>query len=125
MERKEFTYKVGAVVHATVEELDNMIECSRTHYDWTCKTASAVGGEDGAKLSGFLTVWKEFHLEDGHELSSRELDLLCKILESPSAKPGLYERMVTILREVNDRWCEVMGKEKRDHDPIIHPYLRH
>lgn len=117
----EFTYKVGAVVRVTAEELENMLECSRTHYDWKCRQASAECGVNGADRSGFLTVWKLFDLEEGHELSSYELDLLCKIMESPVADHDLYVRFREILREINDRWCELMGKPKPSRGMILHP----
>lgn len=121
--RKSFAYKVGALLTATAEELDNMIECSRGHYDWRCKQASDVIGEDGAQRNGFLTIWKmrSEHGNEGQELSLGEIDLLCKIMESPEAKYDTYVRLREIFREVSDRWCELAGVPKPNHGPIMHP----
>ena len=122
MKIDSFYYDTRVNLSATAEEIDYMIACSRSHYDWACKDASGVSSiERGiATKNGFLTVWKMFHKDSTQELTLRELDLLCKIVENGEKRDFYYE-LRKILREVGDKACEVNGRPKRDHGPILHP----
>lgn len=90
-----FGYEVEARVTVTRDQLLNMLECAKSHYDRACVEA----GEP----RGFLWGWRNQMLDwktlgDGDKLldetnvdvTTRQLDLLLKILESPSSTPGLH-----------------------------------
>jgi len=92
-----FGYEVEARITITSDELLNMLECARSHYDFACREAGQPGGR------GFLWSWKNQMLdleaqpigdalrpEENVDVTARQLDLLLKILESPAATNGLY-----------------------------------
>jgi hypothetical protein len=109
----KFVYEVKAVYSLTYEELTGAIECAKTHYDLACREAAQPGG--------FLFYWHNHfaaeavgaQIEKGatseSELSSHELDLLCKILESPKSDDKLYAKCCKFLSAQHDEWCRRNG----------------
>ena len=95
MKRDSFSYDVNAEVIFTPEEIKNMMECSVTHYDDKCWRA----GQEGGFLYGLNNRFVVFVDEDGDrepvpaKVSFRNVDTLCKILESPSADKDLRMAM--------------------------------
>ncbi len=113
MERKKWVYEVRGVYELSYEELTNAIECAKAHYDAACKAAAQQGG--------FLTRWSQqfeanavgAQIEKGAkaelELTTHELDTLCKILESPKSDDRLYAKCCALLSSQNDEWCRKNG----------------
>lgn len=111
-----FGYEVEARVTITRDQLLNMLKCAKTHYDAACVAAGELGPR------GFLWGWRTQMLDwktlgDGDTLlpevevdvTTRQLDLLLKILESPSSTPGLhksvgevYDVLASESKRVND-----------------------
>ena len=104
MKRDSFSYDVNAEVLFTVEEIKNMMHCSVTHYDYKCKAA----GQHGGFLYGLNNRFVIFTAEDDErndtpaKITLREVDTLCKILESPSADKDLARAMRDLGREMCD-----------------------
>lgn len=91
MRAVRFTYQVLSEVELTWPEFLALEEAAKTHYDYTCKATAKQGGllygwrnkftflqEEAAKTTedaaSLTTNWR---------LTSDEVDLLCKIAESP------------------------------------------
>jgi hypothetical protein len=105
MKRDSFSYDVNAEVLFTASEVKNMMHCSVTHYDHVCWMA----GQHGGFLYGLNNRFVVFPAEDGVEqndtpckLSWREVDTLCKILESPSADKDLRMAMRELIVEMGE-----------------------
>lgn len=95
MKLEAFSYEVEGKVRVTRAELENMILCAEGHYDVACRAAAKPGpGGFLNRMLNNMTAWAEDpprRRDDVTDhLTKRELDLLLKILESPSAMPQLY-----------------------------------
>jgi len=132
MEAVGYRFDTKVRLHATSQEIDYMIDCSRHHYDWTCKEASfVVGGK--VRTNGFLTIWKgHVQFEEEHkkpeqeplpyDLSMSQLDLLCKIIENGENR-DLYYKLREIARDATEKSCEVNGVPKPERRMILHPMI--
>ena len=105
MKRDSFSYDVNAEVLFTPKEVKNMMECSVTHYDDKCWRA----GQQGGFLFGLNNRFVVFPREDGAEVNNvpakityRDVDTLCKILESPSADKDLRMAMRELIVEMGE-----------------------
>ena len=106
MKRDSFSYEVNAEVFFTAKEVKNMMHCSVTHYDGVCQDA----GQHGGFLYGLNNRFVVFPSEDADDpdrlpsapakLSWRQVDCLCKILESTSADPGLAWAMRELIADM-------------------------
>lgn len=75
MRRVHYRFEVRIEIEFTLEEVKQLQDCARRHYDSTCKKAAEPGG---------ILYNLEFYIEDGkysREFTMRDLDLLCKITE--------------------------------------------
>jgi hypothetical protein len=105
MKRDSFSYDVNAEVLFTSEEVKNLMECSVTHYDDKCWRA----GQHGGFLFGLNNRFVVFPAEEGAEdndvpskITFREVDTLCKILESPRADKDLRMAMRELIVEMGE-----------------------
>lgn len=88
------------------ETVADLIECSRRHYDYTCRGASAETPDGRYKrdsLHGFLLLWRNIlnnGFTDEVTASWQQLDLLLKICEQ-----GRTERLghftIEVMRALN------------------------
>jgi hypothetical protein len=69
------------------EEIENLYRCAEAHYDRVCRNQARPGGFLFA-LYNIVThcgqAW------ESHFFTSRELNLLCKITESPLCDPSIF-----------------------------------
>jgi hypothetical protein len=94
----KFIFKV------TEEELELLLELSRSDCDARCRTLS-WSRADGAPVNGLLTIW-QFNLEEGQDgrvaetcVNVRELDALSRLLEGASlALSGEKARKAMLLQ---------------------------
>lgn len=111
MKLEAFSYEVEGKVCVTKAELTNMIRCAETHYDATCRSAALPGPR--AFLNGMRNSMRspgsDAHVDfeaaaeadtSTDWLTTRQLDLLLKILESPSAMPGLHMKVREVYKAV-------------------------
>lgn len=111
MRLEAFNYEVEGKVVVTKAELQNMIRCAETHYDATCRSTAIPGPR--AFLNGMRNSMRspgsDAHVdfETAAEsdtstdwLTTRQLDLLLKILESPAALPELYWKVHEVYKAV-------------------------
>lgn len=94
--RTGFDYEVRAVFEMSEIDLDFLIELSKTHYDSTCKRIGVPGY--GAFLNGMKNT-----VENGvakGRLTSRELNLVLKVLEMPHNRPDLIEAFIDLFKSV-------------------------
>jgi hypothetical protein len=118
MKRDSFSYEVNSEVFFTPEEIKNLMHCSVTHYDYKCKAA----GQHGGFLYGLnnrFVLWPAEEADDPDRLPSapaklswREVDTLCKILESPSADPGLAWAMRELIVDMRIELERLYGEEE-------------
>lgn len=102
MKVDEFSYEVSAEVLFTPEEVRNMMKCSAEHYDYKCKAAGVVGGFVYGLNNRFVVFLEEDGARDTPaNLTHREVDLLCKILEGHSADQSLYWDMKRLMLSLN------------------------
>lgn len=111
MKLEAFSYEVEGKVVVTKAELANMIRCAEGHYDATCRSTAIPGPR--AFLNGMRNSLRspgsdehvdfekasESDVATDH-LTTRQLDLLLKILESPAAAPGLHQKVYEVYRAV-------------------------
>lgn len=109
MKREEFIYQVHAEMIFTPKEVTNMMLCSKHHYDDKCKMA----GEHGGFLYGMNNVFVVF-MEDrdddyqpSYSLDIRQVDTLCKILESREADQSLAWNMRMLGKEMNEEYLKL------------------
>lgn len=83
MRKFDVAFQPKVYFQLTLEEVYALMDTAKCHYDWACRTTAIPG--DGAFLYGAS-------MSDGHfSVSSRELDILCKIVEMP---PPSYEKII-------------------------------
>lgn len=97
--QSRLTYKVEARISFTEEELDHLVRQAKAHYDTTCKAMAATAEETG--LNGPLTIAR---ILGETTFTSREVNILCKILELPGSDPALQ-------RSLNDLHKDMQGVE--------------
>ena len=103
MKFEKFAYEVESLIHLTRAEIDHLIVNSTAHYDGRCKEASKPGPE--GFLWGFhnrMTYEEEKTIEV--YVSWRQVDCICKILESEqrvSSGLRLYETFRDLLQKMS------------------------
>jgi hypothetical protein len=115
----KFFFRTEVCLHLTEAEVDRMIQCSRSHYDWKCQSASKQGG--------FLYGWKNHFtcpetLENGQAevwATWDEMDTLCKILE----QEYLINRTIS-LKNMKDSINEFMADPKEDESPLYRAMIK-
>lgn len=87
MKHVEYEYVVKAIVELSLEEVEALIGMAELHYDYECKALAKKGG----LLFGFrnrLSMNEEGEPPVPFTLTSREVDILCKVLEPLSMTGG-------------------------------------
>lgn len=125
-----FGYDVEARVTITSVQLLNMLECAKSHYDSACVEA----GQPGPR--GFLWGWRNRLLDhdaphvgdalvaEGEvDVTTRKLDLLLKILESPLATYGLYALVSKAYHVLEAEWVRLnavqSAQNRLDADEVL------
>jgi len=93
-----FEYEVRAEFEMPEADLDFLIELSSHHYDPTCRKIGVPGY--GAFLNGMKNS-VEKGVAKGR-LTSRELNLVLKVLEMPHERQDLVEAFVGLFKSVAD-----------------------
>lgn len=115
MTRDYFVFEVFSEIRLTRPELRELIECSKHHYDHTCRAASERGGilyrylfwfddgQGGDPLDGDPEETK------AEKLSSRDLDLLVKMTELPMTPLAgkLHVQLKMLLIEAGNAYRDV------------------
>lgn len=110
MQIQSHTFLVKTEISLTHDELMLCIEASKSHYDFVCRSASIPGHD--AFLNGMLNRLKfsETPIDSvSYELTERQLQTLCKILESPLATTEMQRAAQDILLE-NHRQFRLVNK---------------
>lgn len=116
MLRTGFIRKPQAIVVLNKEEVAQLMECSRLHYDGLCQSWSRNGG----KIFGWVNeiVWKEQSEEENKdisvELTFRDVDILSKITEN--FLPG-REKLVMALHRFFGNVCQELKEETQRINP--------
>jgi len=100
MTESPFTYEVYANVTFTTEEVENMMTCSREHYDGRCQHASTEVGFL-YRLQRRMSNAMADETPSPSTLSGDQVDTLCKILEGFLADKKLYWSMRRLLLTMN------------------------
>lgn len=74
MQRVHYRYDVRIEIEFTLEEVKQLQDCARRHYDHTCKKAAEPGGI-------LYNLEEPYEGKYRSEFTMRDLDLLCKITE--------------------------------------------
>ena len=112
LERVVFTPK--AVITFTYEEVKALMELSRNHYDYTCRSLSEPGRD---AVIWALTWGGEIRPEDAESspLTFREVDLMAKCCEMAGPAKSdvgaeLYWELHQVLKRLNEESERVNGK---------------
>lgn len=109
MKLAAITYKPSALVTFTKAEVEFMLTCSQTHYDFECRQASSELIPHDRNRKGFLigirNCIESTSEEYEHRLTFRQIDTLAKIIEMPphgAKEPaGLGSALHSALRTLN------------------------
>ncbi len=106
----KFRYKVYAQVHFTQEDVKKLMELSNAHYDYHCRDVSRYGGflyglDNSVRFSDSGS--------DDWDVSSSELDTLCKILEGLSRED--YENFKPLREKLWQAFKDVGAETRRLH----------
>lgn len=89
MIRDFFVFQVQTEVRFTKSDLDVLTQCSKEHYDWKCRSLSNPGGFLYGMRNALesVAILNEEEGLDGEpmgtwNLSTTDLDLLCKVTEN-------------------------------------------
>lgn len=100
MERVRYTYEPTVIVSFTQDEVDELMQRARAHYDARCRLAAEHGGTIYG-MNGDATFTEEGQ-KPTRQFTRREIDLLAKICESVPGEEGvseLYTDLAVILRD--------------------------
>ena len=102
MNRTRFIYQVLSEVEFSREDVEHLIDLSRQHYDHKVRSLSSVGGllfgmRNQCMFGGPRTV----------QLSTRELDTLCKAVEGTGADYALRGKLRDLLSEAQEKYREL------------------
>lgn len=131
MKRDYFIYRVEIEVEVTRTEHNVLMRCSEDHYDAKCrslcKPAETFVGSDGFSHvipdSGMLWGWKNmFETRKPDEsitvkLTWHELDLLCKVTESPLATADVAAGIRRVFEELREETKRIQGLHVRPRVP--------
>lgn len=110
MRRERFVVEVLSDVEFTAEEVRLLRHCSASHYDLKCRSLSECGGF----LYGMENRLRA--LETSHtswRLSTRDLDTLCKVAESPVyhdhvlPAASIWQKLSELLTEAKEKFREL------------------
>ncbi|MHA2067763.1 MAG: hypothetical protein ACXABY_25655 [Candidatus Thorarchaeota archaeon] len=122
MEAKKHYYNVEIEFSYTQDDLDHMIQCSKTHYDGKCKAASRQGGFLYGMQQYLNLIEEDIAIK---VMTTRELDTLCKILEQ-AFSPGaivLHKYCMRQLRIAFNRSAVLNGRKPAyPHLPLELPH---
>lgn len=109
-------YDVRARVTFEPEELKHLIAQSQQHYDRTCRMASEPAASQAkefgfAAANGFLIIAS---LMGGTvQLTAREVDTACKILELPESDQALAWKLHQLVTAMNDETKRLNSEVRR------------
>jgi len=110
-----FRYKVSAYILFTIEELEALMWMSEKHYDRTCRSLSEKGGRIEQML-GIQMLDKNLDIETvPHDLTFRDIDLMCKILEPywyPDEPKIIYDIRGNLIALINTLSAEQLRLNK-------------
>jgi hypothetical protein len=106
--KAKVTYIAELNMRLRRDMVEHLIVCARSHYDSTCKHAARPGP------SGFIHGWKMMMGRDEWVevyCSASQLNLICKILESPRADPAIAGLFYRAFRAQQQAQLEAPTKE--------------
>jgi hypothetical protein len=115
---KYFDYEVSAKFSMPIGDLEYLIALSQSHYDLTCKRAGRPG-PDGF-LHGMKTraEFEQSNLAQG-QLTSREVNIVCKILEMPNRRPDMVAAFERIFHGIIEESNRVNGEDEEGPTPSL------
>lgn len=102
MNRTRFIFEVKTEVEFSREEVDHLVDLSRQHYDHKVRSLVEYGGS--------LLGLKNRYLCGAAcrvQLSTRDLDTLCKAAEGPAADHVLRGRLRDLLSDAQEKFREL------------------
>lgn len=99
-------YSPLAVCVFSRADMELLIRCSESHYDWTCRSLSLPGGQ----LYGLRNRFAEDDTHAEMRVNIPEVDLLCKVAESPLCDPELQWQLMTTFKALNDKYEELNSR---------------
>jgi len=105
----EFQHRISLGVSFTPQDVDYLIACAQSHYDWTCQ-AAGMSYEDGARENGFI---KQLKLFPDHQQfwNFRKFDLTAKILEMHTQEKfgrQLFDDMIAAMKAIEKHHREIL-----------------